>query len=61
MISPYLELPVCGEVAAVEAGVELHPVPGHAPGPAPGHSGRVWRQRGLRSGGGGHGHQARPH
>ena len=36
MISPYLELPVCGEVAAVEAGVELHPVPGHAPGPAPG-------------------------
>ena len=32
----YLELPVGGEVRApVEAGVELHPVPGHAPGPAP--------------------------
>ena len=32
----YLELPVGGEVRApVEAGVELHPVAGHAPGPAP--------------------------
>ena len=32
----YLELPVGGEVRApVEAGVELHPVPGHAPCPAP--------------------------
>ena len=31
----HLELPVPGEVVAVEAGVELQPLPRHAPGHAP--------------------------
>ena len=34
VLAAHLELPVPGEVVAVEAGVELQPLPRHAPGHA---------------------------